>query len=140
MCRKIELPYSCNLPGPLLLARGLIQVRRRLTRSRKNKPKSQRLPAGPVQGPDFQILPDALLVYGQGASGFSVEAAISENSRLASYSEDVDEISLTGVEIVEKVSREYSVDPRLLLALLDYRSGWVQAADTENVHGISNHE
>jgi len=91
------------------------------------------LPAGPVQGPKFQILPDALLVYGQGASGFSVESATPKNSRLATYTEEVDEISLTGVEIVNKVSREYSVDPRLLLALLEYRSGWVQAIDLENV-------
>ena len=52
---------------------------------------------------------------------------------MASYSEIVDEISLTGAEIVDKVAREYSVDPRLLLALLDYRSGWVQGSDTENV-------
>jgi hypothetical protein len=88
---------------------------------------------GPVQGPDFQIIPDALLVYGRGVSGFSVESATPKISRLASYTEVVDEISMTGVEVVEKVAREYSVDPRLLLALLDYRSGWVQGTDTENV-------
>jgi murein DD-endopeptidase MepM/ murein hydrolase activator NlpD len=91
------------------------------------------LPVGPVQGPEFQILPDVLLVYGRGASGFSVETATPIVSRLASYTEEVDEISLTGAEIVEKVAREYSVDPRLLMALLDYRSGWVQGTDTENV-------
>lgn len=89
-------------------------------------------PAGPIQGPEFQILPDMLLVYGPGLSGFSVKEVISDNSRLASYTETVDEISLTGVEIVEKISLEYSVNPRLLLALLDYRSGWVQAEDVEN--------
>lgn len=91
------------------------------------------LPVGPVQAPAFQILPDALLVYGQGAYGFSVKSAVAENSRLASYTEEVDEVPLTGIEIVEKISREYSVDPRLLLALLDYRSGWVQAKDLDNV-------
>lgn len=89
-------------------------------------------PAGPVQGPAFQILPDALLVYGRGASTFPIETFVPANSHLAGWSELVDEISLSGVEIVQKISREYSVDPRLLLALLDYRSGWVQGADTDN--------
>ena len=90
-------------------------------------------PKGPVLAPDFQIIPDTLLVYGRGASGFSAGSVLSEGSLLISYSEIVDEISLTGAEIVDKVAREYSVDPRLLLALLDYRSGWVQGSDTENV-------
>ena len=69
----------------------------------------------------------------RGLHGFSVKSAVAENSRLASYTEEVDEVPLTGIEIVEKISREYSVDPRLLLALLDYRSGWVQAKDLDNV-------
>ena len=101
------------------------------------KPQDEKtaLPAGPVQGPDFQILPDALLVYGPGLSGFSVLDVISDKSRLASYTEKVDEILLTGVEIVEKVSREYSVNPRLLLALLEYRSGWVRGMANEGSAG-----
>ncbi|MDP2964991.1 MAG: M23 family metallopeptidase [Pelolinea sp.] len=97
------------------------------------KPQGEKtaLPVGPVQGPDFQILPDALLVYGQGSSELSIPKVISDNSRLASYTEEVDEVMLTGVEIVKKVSREYSVSPRLLLALLDYRSGWVRGMAIE---------
>ena len=91
------------------------------------------IPSGPVLAPDFQIIPDTLLVYGRGASVFSAESVLSDGSLLESYSEIVDEVSLTGAEIVDKVAREYSVDPRLLLALLDYRSGWVQGSDKENV-------
>jgi LasA protease len=90
------------------------------------------LPIGPIQGPDFQILPDSLLVYGPGSTGFSVQQTIFDNSRLASYSENVDEIPLSGVEIVEKVSREYSINPKLLLALLEYRSGWVNGLGGDN--------
>ena len=89
------------------------------------------LPAGPVQGPDFQILPDALLVYGPELMDFSIQDVISQNSRLAAYTEEVDEISLTGVEIVEKISREYSVNPQLLVALLEYRSGWIRGLTAE---------
>jgi len=43
----------------------------------------------------------------------------------------VDEVSLSGIEIVERVSLEYSVNPRLLLALLEYQSGWVTKKNPE---------
>ena len=36
------------------------------------------IPSGPVLAPDFQIIPDTLLVYGRGASGFSTESVLSE--------------------------------------------------------------
>ncbi len=32
---------------------------------------------------------------------------------------------MTGIQIVRRISQEFSVNPRLLLALLEYRSGWV---------------
>ena len=38
---------------------------------------------------------------------------------------DVDEISLSGAEIVERVAQDYSVNPRLLLAVIEKQSGWV---------------
>jgi len=41
------------------------------------------------------------------------------------HSEQVGEEIMSGSEIVERVSQEFSVNPRLLLALLEYRSGWV---------------
>ena len=91
------------------------------------------VPGGPILAPNFQIIPDTLLVYGQGASAFATASILADDPLLASYSELVDEISLSGAEIVDKIAREYSVDPRLLLALLDYRSGWVQGSDTDNV-------
>jgi hypothetical protein len=44
---------------------------------------------------------------------------------LADYTQDVDGETLTGAQVVERVAQNYSVNPRLLLALLEYRSGWV---------------
>ena len=81
------------------------------------------IPAVPV---DFTILPDSELVYGPTADDFSISDAVGEDSQLFRYSEEVDEEQLSGTEILEKVSRDYSVSPRLLLALLEYRSGWVR--------------
>ena len=52
---------------------------------------------------------------------------------LANYSQDVDGQYLSGAQIIALVSKNYSVNPRLLLALLEYRSGWVTNAAPQNV-------
>ena len=45
---------------------------------------------------------------------------------LAGYSETVYAFGrMRGSEIVDKVAREFAIHPRLLLALLEYQSGWV---------------
>jgi len=76
------------------------------------------------------LLPDSELVYGIGQMGFEVTAFIrSSDGYLASYSEEVEGRTLSGAEIVEEISLLYSVNPRLLLALLEYRCGWVTEAD-----------
>jgi murein DD-endopeptidase MepM/ murein hydrolase activator NlpD/predicted small lipoprotein YifL len=81
-------------------------------------------PSGPQAGPDFEILPDSELVYGPALAAFSLSDFVGENlPALNAYSELVDERPMTGTEIVEKVSRDYSVNPRLLLSLLRNRSG-----------------
>ena len=82
-------------------------------------------PGSLVEGPDFLIIPDLSLVYSAGSADFSIERYISKDSGLSGYQELVDEKVLSGAEIVAKLSREYSVNPRLLLALLDFQSGWV---------------
>jgi hypothetical protein len=41
------------------------------------------------------------------------------------YREEVEGVSLSGPEIVELVAHRYSVNPRLLLAVLEHRAGWV---------------
>jgi LasA protease len=82
-------------------------------------------PAKP--GPDFKIIPDSELVFGPASASLNLAAFIQgAKGYLSSYSEDVDGQSMTGTEIVDRVSREYSVNPRLLLALLEYRSSWLQ--------------
>jgi len=81
-------------------------------------------PAG--QAPGFKIIPDSELVYGPATVGFSAAAFLEgRNGYLTNYSEEVDGTQLAGVEIINRVAREYSVNPRLLLALLEHMSGWV---------------
>ncbi len=77
-------------------------------------------------GPSFKIIPDSELVYGPVAAKFDIAAYIQrEGGYLASYSEDVNGDSLDAGQIITLVSENYSVNPRLLLALLEYRSRWV---------------
>ncbi len=77
-------------------------------------------------GPDFKIIPDSELVFGPSSAHFALDDFIRrKNGTLAEYGEVVDERTLTGAQIVERVARENSVSPRLLLAVLEYQSGWV---------------
>jgi LasA protease len=77
-------------------------------------------------GPSFKILPDSELIYGPFNMVFDPASFIkSKGGYLANYMEEVDGQSQTGAQIVERVARDYSVNPKLLLALLDFQSGWV---------------
>lgn len=74
----------------------------------------------------FKILPDSELVNGPLSSLLNLETYInSQGGYLAYYTQNVDGKTLTGAQIVEKVAQNYSINPRLLLALLEYRSQWV---------------
>lgn len=77
-------------------------------------------------GTTFKIIPDSELVYGPAARGFDVRAFAERfNGRLLRYEEEVEGQLLAGPEIVSLVAHRYSVNPRLLLAALEYRAGWV---------------
>lgn len=77
-------------------------------------------------GSALKIIPDSELVYGPGAINFDTYAFVqSQNGYLTAYTQNVNGVILSGAEIVELVATNYSVNPRLLLALLEYQSGWV---------------
>lgn len=77
-------------------------------------------------GTSFKVIPDSELVYGPAAVYFNIQQFIdSQNGYLETYEEDVNGIGLSGHEVVWIVARNYSVNPRLLLALLEFQSGWV---------------
>jgi murein DD-endopeptidase MepM/ murein hydrolase activator NlpD len=81
-------------------------------------------PAPP--GPDFKVIPDSELVYGPYSVLFELPAFIQQQGGfLATYAEEIDEQVFSGTQVVERVAQNYSVNPRLLLALLEHQSGWV---------------
>jgi LasA protease len=82
--------------------------------------------------PDTKVIPDSELVFGPASVGFEVTAFIQDQGGyLASYQEEVGEVEYEGAEIIDLISRTYSVNPRLLLALLEFQSGWLTQADPD---------
>jgi hypothetical protein len=76
-----------------------------------------------------RLLPDREMVYSTTAADFNVAAFVQEAGGYLSRHREVveDENDLSGVQIIQRVASELSVNPRLLLALLEYQSGWVFA-------------
>jgi LasA protease len=93
--------------------------------------------------PNYPLLPDSEVVYSPAYVDFDVAAFIQEQGGyLAEYFEIVNGEELNGAQILELVAGRYSVGPRALLALLEYRAGWVTDTpenDTELYYPISSH-
>jgi murein DD-endopeptidase MepM/ murein hydrolase activator NlpD len=80
-------------------------------------------------GPNFKILPDYELVYGPSSALFNMsELAENWEGVFVSYTEEVEGRVLSAIEIVELVSQRYSINPRLLIALLEFRGAWMTEA------------
>jgi len=76
--------------------------------------------------PSFKILPDSELIYSPSNAGFNVKEFVNaQGGYLSEYREEVDDISMTGAEIVERVALLHSVNPKLLLSVLEFQSQWV---------------
>lgn len=97
------------------------------------------LPDVPVERtPLVKMISDNRFVRGPGSTDFDVAAFIQEQAgyirvatdevitRLADGRERRDILSAS--DVIQRVSLEFSVDPRLLMALLEYRAGWLTQA------------
>lgn len=91
------------------------------------------------QTPAERLIPDSRLVRGTESRSFDIAGFIASQPgyvRVASGTvterlangQTIDR-TLTSAQIVERISLEFSVDPRLLLSLLEYRAGWLTRAD-----------
>ena len=76
---------------------------------------------------NLKLIPDTEVVNSPSSVGFDIPGFIEEaGGYLSTYTEYLASTGKTsGADIISKVSREYSVSPRLLLALLEYQGGWV---------------
>ena len=86
--------------------------------------------------PAQKIIPDSEIVYSPSAIDFDVKAFVNEaGGFLSTYQEYLGSTGWTsGADIVYRVGLENSINPRLLLALLEYQSGWVYGQPTDMLH------
>ena len=80
----------------------------------------------PLWGTSYQILPDSHFVNGPAQMAFDTDAFLDDKPGwLKGYIEYASGENRSGAEIVDLVAKNFSVSPRLLLALLEYQVGGV---------------
>jgi murein DD-endopeptidase MepM/ murein hydrolase activator NlpD len=89
-------------------------------------------PKPEIDGPGYKIIPDSELIYSPSSVDFNLAKFIhNQGGYLSSYKEEVDERKMSGVKIVQRVASEFSVNPKLLLSILEYQSGWLTDPNPE---------
>ena len=80
---------------------------------------------GETTPPDI-LFPDAAVVFSPAAVGFDVGAfADTQGGYLSTYSELMTRGTTLASEIIEQLALENSINPRIMLALMEAESGWV---------------
>ena len=83
----------------------------------------------PFWGSQFQILPDSLFVHGPALVGFDTQEFVNNQPGwLKDYRAYAAGENRSGAEIVDYVATNFSLSPRVLLALLDYQTGALSQA------------
>ena len=87
-------------------------------------------------GPNAQIMPDSEIIFSVSATDFDIETYIKEaGGELSRYKEFLGSAGwTTGTQAIERIVSENSVNPRLVLALLDYEGKWVSGSPPDYLH------
>jgi LasA protease len=74
-----------------------------------------------------RLMPDSEVVYSPSSTDFDVKAYVEQaGGYLSTYEEWLQSTkTTTGADVITRVAQENSINPRLLLALLEYHSHWV---------------
>lgn len=76
----------------------------------------------PFWGSQYQIIPDSLFINGPAQVDFDASTFVSGHPGwLKNYVEYAFEDNRTGAEIIDYVAKNFSISPRLLIALLEYQ-------------------
>jgi LasA protease len=90
--------------------------------------------SGTDTGSSFKIIPDTELVNSPATVDFDTEAFLQKhNGYLSNYIGDVNGEYMSGAQIIDRIAQNYSVNPRLLIALLEYKSQWLTNPTPSNV-------
>ncbi len=88
-----------------------------------------RIPTGQASefGPDTKLIPDSELPFGPAALYLDIEAfAKAQGGYLSIHRDTADGKTMSGTDMIAKIARDYSVNPKILLTLLELESGWVR--------------
>ncbi len=82
-------------------------------------------------GPNGNLFPDSEVVYSPSALDFDIdEYVMDEGGYLSDYREYLSNGWHSGSQVIQRVAIENSINPRLLLSLIEYRSHWVRGTPT----------
>lgn len=86
--------------------------------------------------PNIQIIPDSEVVFTATAVGFDIDGYINKtNGYLKSYREYLGSTGwVNGAQDIRRLAYENSINPRLLLALLEYEGRWVSGQPVDQLH------
>ena len=77
-------------------------------------------------GPEGILMPDSEVVYSPSALDFDIEGFVNEKGGyLSTYKEYLSSGWHSGAQVIQRVAIENSINPRLLLTMLEYRSHWL---------------
>ncbi|GAB4419813.1 MAG: hypothetical protein Kow002_07760 [Anaerolineales bacterium] len=86
-------------------------------------------------GPNVQIMPDTEIIFSATAVDFDVKDFVeSKGGELSRYREYLSTGWNTGAESVMRLAQENSINPRILLGVLDYESNWVSGEPKDKFH------
>jgi murein DD-endopeptidase MepM/ murein hydrolase activator NlpD len=86
--------------------------------------------------PQLQLIPDSEIIFSPSAVDFDIAAYIRDaGGYLSNYREYLGSTGwMTGAAEIERSAYENSINPRLLLAILDYEARWVRGAPVDKFH------
>lgn len=127
LARRFEIAESEVTSSTPLPAQGLIDPGTLLVLPNRVK--------GPTT-PNIQIMPDSEVVFTATAVDFDIAGYITEsNGYLRTYREYLGSTGwATGPEAIRRLAYENSIDPRLLLGILEYESRWVRGRPVDALH------
>jgi len=88
--------------------------------------------------PNVQIMPDSEVVYSPSALDFDIETYVTEAGGYlgTTYREYLVSTGWNnGAQAVQRIALDNSINPRLLLALIEYESGWVTGQPSNLAQG-----
>ncbi len=86
--------------------------------------------------PNIQIIPDSEMVFSATAVNFDIEGYVNQaGGKLSTYNEYLGTTAwTTGAQEIKRAAYDNSINPRLLLAVLEYESHWVRGQPLDALH------